>query len=150
MWAWPHARENSGRSALHRDHGLVVEQGFGCGVAISAGEHAMKRPRTTGHLAVPLPESVLPTRPLGQEAAVVGTVAALLALIAAVETQPVGPATKAYRAAIRRKGEEAAAAGGSGALEAVRHQICATAPDRAERRERILAEAWAGLVEVSP
>ncbi len=110
----------------------------------------MKRPRTTGHLSVPLLESVPPDSQPRQGSAVDEAVTALLALIAAVETQPAGPATKAYRAAIRRKGEEAAAVGGSGALAAVCHQICAAAPDRAARRERILAEAWAGLVEVSP
>jgi hypothetical protein len=106
----------------------------------------MKRPHTTGHLGVPPPQDD-PIAPVAQvQPPIVESVAAaLLSLIAAVETQPAGPATKAYRAAIRREGEEAAAAGGSEVLEAVLRQVCDAAPDRAERRERILAEAWAGL-----
>lgn len=110
----------------------------------------MKRPRTTGHLADPPPASATPAAPLGQSAVVDAAVAAVLSLVAAVETQPAGPATKAYRAAIRRKGEEAAAAGGNEGLEAVRRRVCDAAPDRAERRERILTEAWAGLIEERP
>ncbi|MFF8799316.1 MULTISPECIES: hypothetical protein [unclassified Methylobacterium] len=114
----------------------------------------MKRPRTTGHLAAP-PAAPSPARtapPLQPEqgAAVDAAVTALLSLVAAVETQPAGPATKAYRAAIRRKGEEAVAAGGSEVLEAVLRRVCDATPDRAERRGRILAEAWAGLIEAKP
>jgi hypothetical protein len=63
---------------------------------------------------------------------------ALLSLVASVEMLPAGPATKAYRAAIRRNGEEAAAAGGSAVLEAVLRRVCDAAPNRADRRRRIL------------
>lgn len=106
----------------------------------------MKRPHTTGHLGVPpLPsdpmEPAAPVPPAVTEA----VVDALLSLVAAAETQPAGPATKAYRAAIRQKGEEAAVAGDSEVLEAVLRHVCDAAPDRAERRERLLTEAWAGL-----
>lgn len=106
----------------------------------------MKRPRTTGHLGVPPPpEAPLPPTAEAQPALVEEMVSALLSIITAVETQPAGPATKAYRAAIRRKGEEVSASGGSEVLEAVLRQVCDAAPDRAERRERILEEAWVGL-----
>jgi hypothetical protein len=106
----------------------------------------MKRPHTTGHLGVPPPPSdpMEPAAPV-QPAVTEAVVDALLSLVAAAETQPAGPATKAYRAAIRRKGEEAAVAGGSEVLEVVLRQVCDAAPDRAERRERLLTEAWAGL-----
>jgi hypothetical protein len=104
----------------------------------------MKRLRTTGHLGLPQDDPVAPAAKV-QSGIIEPVVVALLSLIAAVETQPTGPATKAYRAAIRRKGEEAAAAGGSEVLEAVLSQVCDAAPDRAERREQILSEAWAGL-----
>jgi len=52
---------------------------------------------------------------------------------------------KAYQAAIRRNGEEAAEAGGSEAMEAAPHFVRNAAPDRAERRESIIDKAWAGL-----
>ena len=106
----------------------------------------MKRPHTTGHLGVPPPQDdpIEPAVPV-QPAVTDTVVDALLTLVAAAETQPAGPATKAYRAAIRRKGEEVSAVGGSEVLEAVLRQVCDAAPDRAERRERILTEAWADL-----
>lgn len=110
----------------------------------------MKRPRTTGHLVEPLPAHAAPVAQPERSAAVDATVTALLSLIAAVETQPAGPAQKAYRTAIRRKGEEAAAAGGSEVLTAVLRRLCDAAPDRADRRGRILTEAWAGLIEEPP
>jgi hypothetical protein len=106
----------------------------------------MKRSRTTGHPAEPLPAGAAPVAQPERNAAVDAAVTALLSLVAAVETQPAGPAAKAYRAAIRRKGEEAAAAGGSAVLKAVLRRVCDAAPDRADRRERILTEAWAGLI----
>ena len=72
--------------------------------------------------------------------------AALLVLVAGLETQPTtGPAMKAYRTGIRRKGEEARAVGGVGAMESVLRAVADAAPDRAERRKRIIAEAWVGL-----
>ncbi|MEQ4599870.1 MAG: hypothetical protein ABN488_19125 [Methylobacteriaceae bacterium] len=111
----------------------------------------MIRPRTT------VPASAAPSapaRPPGdpispapswQEA--VGPVAeALLSLVAAVESQPkAGPAVKAFQAAIRRKGEEASAAGGREAMEAALRIVAEAAPDRAERRDSIIDKAWAGL-----
>ena len=72
--------------------------------------------------------------------------AALLVLVADLETQPTsGPAMKAYRTGIRRKGEEAAAIGGVEAMETVLRAVADVAPDRAARRERIIADAWTGL-----
>lgn len=110
----------------------------------------MKRPRTTGHLAEPRSPRAAPAAEPEQSAAVDAAVTALISLIAAVETQPAGPATKAYRAAIRRKGEEAVAAGGSEVLTAVLRRVCDAAPDRADRRGRILTEAWTDLIDVRP
>jgi hypothetical protein len=52
---------------------------------------------------------------------------------------------KAFQSAIRRKGEEASAAGGTEAMEAVLRQVVEEAPDRAQRREAIIGEAWTGL-----
>jgi hypothetical protein len=71
----------------------------------------------------------------------------LTAVIAAVESQPAdGPAWKAFQSAIRRNGEEAAAAGGSDAMEGpVLHAVADAAPDRSERRETIICAAWVGL-----
>jgi hypothetical protein len=106
----------------------------------------MKRPLTTGHLSAPPPSSdpVVPAVPV-QPAMTEGVVDALITLVAATETQPAGPAKKAYRAAIRGKGREVIASGSGEALEAVLRQVCDAAPDRAERREHILTEAWTGL-----
>ena len=71
---------------------------------------------------------------------------ALLALVVVVEGQSsAGPAVKAYQTAIRRKGEETAAAGGSEAMEAVLQIVRDAAPDRAERREALIDAAWSGL-----
>jgi hypothetical protein len=70
----------------------------------------------------------------------------MLSLVAAVESQPTaGPAVKAFQAAIRRKGEEAAAAGGREAMEAALKSVVNAAQDRSERRESIIDKAWAGL-----
>ncbi|MCJ2043773.1 hypothetical protein MKK58_04370 [Methylobacterium sp. J-078] len=52
---------------------------------------------------------------------------------------------KAFQAAIRRKGEEASAAGDAEAMEAALRIVADAAPDRAERRESIIDKAWAGL-----
>jgi hypothetical protein len=111
----------------------------------------MIRPRTT------VPASAAPSTPARPPAEpispapswqeVVGPVAeALLSLVAAVESQPTaGPAVKAFQAAIRRKGEEASAAGGREAMEAALQIVAEAAPDRAERRDSIVDKAWAGL-----
>ena len=73
---------------------------------------------------------------------------ALIYLVAAIESQPsAGPAVKAFRSAIRRKGEEAAAAGGREAMDAVLKIVQDAAPDRAERREALIDAAWSGLPE---
>lgn len=105
----------------------------------------MIRPRTTGHLVEPAKAPKASVEPLAQETAdVIGR--SLLALVIVVEGQPsAGPAVKAYQAAIRRNGEEAAEAGGSEAMEAALQFVRNAAPDRAERRESIIDKAWAGL-----
>lgn len=102
----------------------------------------MIRPRTTGHLGNPLECPEASAEPSAQETTdVIGQ--ALLALVIVVESQPlVGPAVRAYQAAIRRSGEEA---GGREAMEAALRFVMDAAPDRAERRRSIIDKAWAGL-----
>ena len=105
----------------------------------------MIRPRTTGHLANPTtqPEAVAESSS-SEAASPIGT--ALLALIIVAESQPsAGPAVKAYQTAIRRNGEEAAAAGGREAMEAALRFVMDDDPDRAPRRKSIIDKAWAGL-----
>jgi hypothetical protein len=77
----------------------------------------MIRPRTTAHLAEPSKPQVASVDANAHETAdVIGR--SLLALVIVVEGQPsAGPAVKAYQAAIRRNGEEAAEAGGREAME---------------------------------
>ena len=107
----------------------------------------MIRPRTTGHLANPPKQPEAVAEPSSPDAAnPIGT--ALLALVIVVEGQPsAGPAVKAYQTAIRRNGEEAAAAGGREAMEAALRLVMDDDPDRAGRRESIINKAWAGLPE---
>jgi hypothetical protein len=106
----------------------------------------MIRPRTTVPIsAAPSGRAEASAEPSAQETAdIIGR--SLLALVIVVEGQPsAGPAAKAYQAAIRRNGEEAAQAGGSEAMEAALQFVMDAAPDRAERRESIIDKAWAGL-----
>ena len=105
----------------------------------------MQRPRTTVLSAKPPTEPAKPVAPPWQETvAIVG--GSLISLIVAIESQhAAGPALKAFSAAIRRKGEEAVAAGGSEAMEAVMKIVRDAAPDRAERREALIDAAWSGL-----
>lgn len=70
----------------------------------------------------------------------------LLALVMVVEGKPsAGPAVKAYQKAIRRRGEEAFAAGGSEAMQDALRVVIDADPDRAQQRERIIRKAWADL-----
>lgn len=113
---------------------------------------AMKRPLTTS-LASPPPDQ--PQEPKAEPAEAspppatwretAPIVAALGAILSAMESGPkVGPAVKAYRSAIRRHGQDAAAIGGSDAMEAVLRRVVDAAPDQAGR-EAALTDAWAGL-----
>ena len=104
----------------------------------------MIRPRTTAHFAnlsakleaAPEPVRSETGNPIG---------ASLLALVIVVEGQSsAGPAVKAYQAAIRRKGEEAAA-GGSEAMEAALRFVMDADATHAQRRERVIDKAWSGL-----
>lgn len=80
-----------------------------------------------------------------------GTIAAaetaILSLLTAAERHQVdSPAATAFIAAIRRKGEELLTAGGGGdVLDYMVNRIHAAVPEKAARRETILAAAWAGL-----
>lgn len=105
----------------------------------------MIRPRTAVHLAEPAhPQDPSPAPSAQETADIIGR--SLLALVIVVEGQPsAGPAVKAYQAAIRRNGEEAAEAGGREAMEAALRFVMDAAPDRSERREGIIDKAWAGL-----
>lgn len=106
----------------------------------------MIRPRTTHSTASPTGASAEPDPPLSANwRDIAPIVAALVAILGAMESGPkVGPAVKAYRSAIRRQGQEAAASGGSEAMEAVLRQVVEAAPDQAER-EATITTAWAGL-----
>lgn len=104
----------------------------------------MIRPRTTGHLADPSNQSEAIEEPSSPEA-VSSIGPSLLALVVVVEGQSsAGPAVKAYQAAIRRKGEEAAA-GGREAMEAALRFVMDADAAHAQRRERVIDKAWAGL-----
>ena len=108
----------------------------------------MKRPLTTNFSAPPLksadvPEPETSTPATWRETAPI--VATLGAVLSAMKSGPkAGPAVKAYSSAIRRHGQEAAAIGGSDAMEAVLRQVVEAAPDQAGR-EAALTGAWAGL-----
>ncbi|MET3695356.1 hypothetical protein [Methylobacterium goesingense] len=105
----------------------------------------MIRSRTTVPISPASQEPAVHAASPWQEA-IVPIADALLSLVSAVESGPTtGPAVKAFQAAIRRKGEEASAAGGSEAMEAALRIVANAAPDRAERRESIIDKAWAGL-----
>ena len=107
----------------------------------------MQRPRTTVHSAQPPTEPAKSVAPPWQETAALIS-GSLIYLVAAIESQPTaGPAMKAFNAAIRHKGEEAATAGGSEAMDAVLQIVCDAAPDRAERRETLINLAWSGIPE---
>ena len=105
----------------------------------------MIRPRTTVPIsAAPLGREAAPAPPWQE--AILPIAEAMLSLVSAVEVGPTaGPAVKAFHAAIRRKGEEASAVGGSEAMEAALRFVMDAAPDRAERRESIIDKAWAGV-----
>lgn len=107
----------------------------------------MKRPLTTSPAAPPLSQLEQPEMPTTlpwRETAPI--VAALIAALNIMEASPkAGPAMKAHRSTIRRQGEAAAAVGGPEAMEAVLRQAAETVPDRAERWQKIIVEAWAGL-----
>ncbi|WP_082514092.1 hypothetical protein [Methylobacterium sp. Leaf465] len=110
----------------------------------------MIRPRTTVPSSAAPHSPAAPPAPPWQEA-IVPIVKALLDLVAAVESGPTaGPAVKAFQAAIRRKGEDASAAGGPEAMEAALRCVADAARDRAARREHIIDEAWAGLTGWRP
>jgi hypothetical protein len=106
----------------------------------------MIRSRTTGHLAEPSKPRVVSEDPVTHETADVIGRSLLALVVVVVEGQSsAGPAVKAYQAAIRRNGEEAAEAGGRQAMEAALRFVMDSAPDRAQRRESIIDKAWAGL-----
>ena len=108
----------------------------------------MNCPLTTNFSAPPLksadvPEPEASTPATWRETAPI--VAALGAVLSAMESGPkAGPAVKAYRSAIRRHGQKAAAIGGPEAMQAVLRQVVDAAPDQAGR-EAALTEAWTGL-----
>lgn len=109
----------------------------------------MKRPLTTG-FAAPPPSGTRPAAPddppVPTWREVAPIVAALVAVLEAIETGPkAGPAMKAHRSAMRRQGEAAAALGGPEAMAAVLRQVADTDPVRAERRLAFIREAWTGL-----
>ena len=72
--------------------------------------------------------------------------AATIALLTAIEGAPSGsPAATAFRSALIRKGRDLAAAGGPAALADVLTRVRMADPARADARDAIVDEAWAGL-----
>lgn len=72
--------------------------------------------------------------------------AATVALLVAIEGAPAGsPAATAYRSALRRKGQDLAAAGGPAALVDMLARVRTADAACADAREAIVDEAWAGL-----
>lgn len=70
----------------------------------------------------------------------------LLPVLGAIEgLSDSSPAAGAYRAALRRKGEALAQAGGTAALLDALARVRAADPARADARETALAVAWAGI-----
>ena len=59
--------------------------------------------------------------------------------------EPSAPAAVAYRAAIRRRGQDAVTAGGPVALDYLLRLVTEEHPNRAEDRKAILCFAWDGL-----
>ena len=73
--------------------------------------------------------------------------ASVLALVQSIERHDAGsPAAVAFRAALRRKGIEADAAGGLCALHDLMHAVAEDDPIRAEARTAIVRAAWADLL----
>lgn len=73
-------------------------------------------------------------------------VSALLVTLEIMEvSHKAGPALKAHRSTLRRQGEAAARLGGAEAMEAALRQVAEANPARAEGRDAIIREAWAGL-----
>ena len=73
--------------------------------------------------------------------------AATITLLAAIEGAPAGsPAAAAYRSALRRKGQALAEAGGPAALADVLTRVRTADTARADARDAIVDEAWAGLL----
>ena len=108
----------------------------------------MKRPLTT-NLSAPPPkqaearEAEVSTPANWRDLAPI--VSTLSTILSAMESgSKAGPAVKAYRWALRRQGQDAAAIGGADAMGTVLRQVVAAAPDQAGR-DATLAEAWAGL-----
>lgn len=86
--------------------------------------------------------SVSPRKP--QDTATI--TAGLLALLTALDGTPAGsPAGAAYVAALRRRGEDLAIAGGPDALLAARAAAIAAASDRAEARAALIDAAWSTI-----
>lgn len=76
------------------------------------------------------------------------TAASILALVESIEQRGAdAPAALAFRSALTRKGREAYSAGGSATLAAIRREITAADPRRANARAAILAAAWSGITE---
>ena len=73
--------------------------------------------------------------------------ASILALLQGIERHgPDAPASIAFRTALRKKGQEAQAAGGSEALDLPQRDVATADPSRAEARAAVLAAAWSDLL----
>lgn len=72
-------------------------------------------------------------------------VRALAALLVSIEGSPSGPAAGAFRAAIRRRGQNLVDTLGPASLAEALTRVRAADPERAEDREAVITAAWAGL-----
>jgi len=74
------------------------------------------------------------------------TVASIITLVQGIErVGSTTPAAIAFKGALRRKGQEAQATGGSDAVAALLWQVAQADAVQAEARMAILREAWSGL-----
>lgn len=75
------------------------------------------------------------------------TASSVIALVQGIERHGAGsPAVIAFKAALRRKGAEADAAGGLATLKDLLRAVADVDPDRADARTMILRAAWADLL----
>ena len=74
------------------------------------------------------------------------TAASIITLVQGIErVGSAAPAAIAFKGALRRKGQEAQATGGSDAVAALLWQVAQADAVQAEARMAILREAWSGL-----
>lgn len=95
---------------------------------------------------MPSPSRNARTLPSPTTSPLAGIETSLVALLTAIEPhEPDAPAAKAFRAAMRARGQEATAAGGGEALDYLLARVRDDDPGKADVREAIIEVSWAGL-----